>query len=252
VASFDFSNNPIGSRGASSLCVALDINTTIKKLKVSGTSLGIEGAVAIASALTSNSSLEVLDLSRNQMGDLGASKIALALKSNKTLQQISLRQNLLSDVGALCVSLCLYDPKNLDSMLHCNHSIRYLNLNHNEVSRKCMQDIEAAQSMNLSPTTRETVRRKVARLLNDESKTACFGEDITVQCMPHLISALGSAGEATALFNVLRRVHMPVLFEQKPQASSSADSLFSSEASASNGGTKKGIPAFINIEAVRG
>jgi len=245
VQSFDFSNNPIGNRGVSALAVALEINTTIKKLKLSGTHLGIEGAVAIASVITNNSTLEVLDVSRNSIGDMGSSKIAVALKSNKSLRQLSLRQNYLSDVGAMCISLSLYDLKNLRAVLGCNHNIRYLNLSNNEVSRKCLLDIETARRMNLLESEKGTIRQKVAFFLSDPSNTSCFGDEITVKCMPNLLSAIGNTENATPLYHLVKNVNMPALFEPKP-CTGTADSIFSIEnGTTSSFGEKPAFPAYV-------
>ena len=251
VESFDFSNNPLGSRGVSALAVALEINTTIKKLKLSGTHLGIEGAVAIASVITSNSTLEVLDLSRNSIGDMGSSKIAIALRSNKAVRQLSLRQNALSDVGALCILLSLYDSKNLQAILNCNHSIRYLNLSNNEVGRKCLLNIETARRMNLPESEKETIGQKVAFFLNNQSNTSCFGDGMTVKCMPYLLSAVGNTENITPIYNLVKNVNMPAIFEPKSCTSkgSAADSIFSSENSASTHGKKTGIPTFVQVDA---
>ena len=258
--SFDFSNNPIGNKGASSFCVGLEINTTLKKLKLSGANVGIEGAISIASAISNNSSLEVLDLSRNRIGDMGASKIAIALKSNNTLHQLSLRQNSISEVGALCISLALYDPKHLQRILSNNHSIRYLNLNDNEVSRKCLSGIECQLRMNLRQTEKETVRMKVSFFLRDERATSCFVEDDktwTLPCLPYLISSIGKtdtayslSGQMTSLYNLLRNVHMPAMFEtrQRQQNVLATDSLFSDDNINSIRSKDDAIPSFIQID----
>ena len=249
VESLDFSNNPLGNRGVSGLCVALEINTTIKKVKLSGTNLGIEGAVALATVITSNSSLAVLDLSRNPIGDMGLSKLAIALRKNKSIRQLSLRQTSMSDVGALCILLSLYDSKSLQAILHCNHTIRYLNLDNNEISRKILLDIEKAQRMNLRQTEIETIRQKVAFFLNDESNSAYFGEDTTVNCIPYMLSAIGHTESLTALFNLVKNVHVPALFETTPMVTT-PDSLFSNENNdADNDKNDGSVPAFIQVKA---
>lgn len=245
---FDFSNNPIGNRGVSALAVALEINTTLKKMKLSGTRLGIEGAVAIASVITNNSTLEVLDLSRNSVGDMGSSKIAIALKSNKSVRQLSLRQNCLSDIGAMCISLTLYDNKNLQTILGCNHSIRYLNLSNNEVGRKCMLDIETARRMNLFESEKETIRQKVAFFLNNPSNTSYFGDSMTVECMPYLLSAISNTENITSLYNVVKYVNMPDLFEPK-SCTGCADSIFSNETDTPSAFDKNiAIPAIVQVD----
>lgn len=258
--SLDISNNPIGNRGASGLGVGLEINTSLKKLKLSGTQFGIEGAVAIATALKSNSTLEVLDLSRVPIGDTGASKIAMAMKSNNTLRQLGLRETSLSDVGALCILLSIYDCKSLNAILKCNHSLRYLNLSNNEVSRKSIRDIDTALTMNLlqgqgmshAQTEKGVIRQKISFFLNAESNTSCFGENMTLQCMPHLLSAIGNNENMTSLYNVVKRVNMPTMFELRHPPSGSADSLFSNETNRKpdrNGSHDKNncIPAFIEL-----
>lgn len=253
VESVSLSDNPISNRGASSLGVALEINSTIKKLKLSGTRIGIEGAVAIGAALAGNScSLEVLDISRNSIGDMGVSKIAVALKSNKSLRQLSLRQTAMSDVGALCVLLSLYDTKNLGAVLNCNHGIRYINLGNNEVGRKSLLDIDAACSMNLLVTEKETVRQKVSYFLNDESKVSCFGEDMILPCMPSLLSAIGSTNNINSLYNVMKHLHMPALYEPKPLLNLNfVDSIFSDETNFADQSKRENIssiPAFVNVK----
>ncbi|KAL7537823.1 hypothetical protein ACHAWF_005913 [Thalassiosira exigua] len=248
--SFDFSNNPCSNRGASAIGVALDINKTLKKVKLSGTRMGIEGAVAIATAITSHPTIEVLDVSRNPIGDMGVSKLALALKSNKAIRQISLRHTSMSDIGALCIGLSLYDPRNLSSLLQCNNTVRYLNLNNNEVSKKYLLDIETYRNMNLLLTEKESVRQKVSYFLQTESNATCFGSEMTVGCMPHLLSAMGKTDNGlTTLFNLLKHLHMPALFQSK-LCDPSADSIFSTENSSSKPSKVDGVPAFIQLPPV--
>lgn len=248
---FDFSNNPITNRGVSTIAVALEINTTIKKLKLSGTHMGIEGAVAMASVITNNSTLEVLDLARNSIGDMGSSKIAVALKSNKSIRQLSLRQTGLSDIGAMCILLSLYDDRNLKAIFDCNHNIRYLNLSNNFLGRKCVLDIETARRMNLHESEKETIRQKVAFFLYDQSNTSCFGDSMTVKCMPHLLSAVSNIDNITPLYNVIKCVNMPAMFEPM-HCVSSADSIFSNENNTTSSLDGKAVvPSIVQIDTIQ-
>jgi Ran GTPase-activating protein (RanGAP) involved in mRNA processing and transport len=62
----DLSNNSLG-KGICSVALALELNNTIQKLKLSGTGTGREGGEAIVEALTVNKSLAVLDMGRNSL-----------------------------------------------------------------------------------------------------------------------------------------------------------------------------------------
>ncbi|XP_068672887.1 NLR family CARD domain-containing protein 3-like [Montipora foliosa] len=86
--------------GASALARALTKNRTLKCLVLGSNSIRDSGALAFADALQTNSTLTQLDLSRNDIGDLGTEAIFKALQSNHVMTHLVLSGNTISDSGA--------------------------------------------------------------------------------------------------------------------------------------------------------
>eukprot|EP00574_Skeletonema_japonicum_P001104 CAMPEP_0201738530 /NCGR_PEP_ID=MMETSP0593-20130828/45299_1 /ASSEMBLY_ACC=CAM_ASM_000672 /TAXON_ID=267983 /ORGANISM="Skeletonema japonicum, Strain CCMP2506" /LENGTH=417 /DNA_ID=CAMNT_0048232751 /DNA_START=88 /DNA_END=1341 /DNA_ORIENTATION=- len=176
ITALDLSNNPLSNKGICSVALALELNSTIQKLKLSGTDIGREGGEAMVEALSVNKSLQVLDMSRNELDDHVITKLARSLKQNKTLRQLSLRSNSFSAIGAICLSFALYDSANLQTVLECNHTLQYLDIGSNRLSRDCIKRTQKALRWNnLSNTENEVIRKKVPFfLLESECNCLCF------------------------------------------------------------------------------
>ena len=80
----------IGDSAAAVLATALETNTTLTNLNLSGNNLGPSGAESLATALKRNTILTNLDFSGNNVGPFGAESLATALKTNTTLTNLSL------------------------------------------------------------------------------------------------------------------------------------------------------------------
>jgi hypothetical protein len=80
----------IGAEGATAIATALQGNTALTTLDLSGHSIGDEGALAIAAALKINSALTTLSLGYNGIGEIGALAIAAALEVNTAITTLDL------------------------------------------------------------------------------------------------------------------------------------------------------------------
>mmetsp|Transcript_22507 Transcript_22507/g.42495 ORF Transcript_22507/g.42495 Transcript_22507/m.42495 type:complete len:100 (-) Transcript_22507:25-324(-) len=69
--------------------------------------------------------------------------------------------------------------------------------------------------MNLHESEKESIRQKVGFFLTNPGNASCFGDIMTVKCMPHLLSAVSNAENIASLYNVVKYVNMPALFEPK-------------------------------------
>ena len=76
---------------------ALQVNSTLKKLDISGNEICDNGAIALSKYLECSTSLRELDVSGNNITYKGANAIAEALKGNKTLQKLDISGNRISD-----------------------------------------------------------------------------------------------------------------------------------------------------------
>jgi len=257
----DLSNNPLGNAGICSVGLALELNSTIQKLKLSGTNIGREGGEAMVEALALNKSLEVLDMSRNSLDDVVVTKLARSLKLNTSLRQLSLRSNSFSTIGALCLSLALYDPKNLQTVLDCNHTIQFLDIDSNQLSSECIMHTNKPLRWNaLGSTENETIRKKVsAFLLESESNYLSFRdyfEDTTT--VQHLLpNVLGSMNEnSTVLYYLVKNLAVhSITATSRPDAlsvakKSSSDSMFSTDDKCNECAKDDNtcaVPEFVNV-----
>ncbi|KAL7445122.1 hypothetical protein ACHAXM_011850 [Skeletonema potamos] len=256
----DLSNNPLGNGGVCSVALALELNHTIQKLKLSGTNMGREGGEAMVVALAVNKSLEVLDMSRNSLDDLVMTKLSRSLKLNTTLRQLSLRSNSFSSIGALCISFALYNSKNLQALIGCNHTLRYLNIDSNQTSRECVIHTNDSLRWNaLKSTENETIREKVLSfLLESESNCLCFRdyfEDATtvLQLMPNVLWSMNE--NATVLYYLVRNLTVHNISTGRDALAvtkSSFDSVFSADNKCNTSAiddNKCAIPEFVDVNS---
>ena len=251
----DLSNNPLYDGGVCSVALAIEMNQTIKKLKLSGTNMGAQGGEAIAAALAINTSLEVLDMSRNALDDHVITKLSRSLKCNSSLKQLSLKSNAFSDIGALCLSLAMYDSIDLQTVLGCNHTIRYLNINSNQLSRKCIMHTDNALRRNaFSSSVNEATRAKVSSFLI-ESEPNClflrkhFGTaETSLHLMPYLLCSMNNC--ATVMYHLIKNLIVNTLTTTHTEISaerSLTDSVFSFDNNC-NGDTKHDrVPATVHL-----
>lgn len=232
----DLSNNSLG-KGICSVALALELNNTIQKLKLSGTDTGREGGEAIVEALTVNKSLAVLDMGRNSLDDLVVTKLARSLKLNTSLRQLSLRSNSFSTIGALCLSFALYDSTNLQTVIECNHTLQYLDIDSNQLSRECILRTNKPLRWNaLSSTENEIVRKKVSSFLM-KSESNCFyfrdhfGDKKTAQhLIPNVLWSMNNS--STVLYYLVKNLAVHSIIatscpDVPPVKKSSSDSIFS-------------------------
>ena len=66
----------IGNNGIAHIATALQINTTMRKLRISNCSISDEGAESLAGALAVNRSLQDLDIRHNEISDNAITKIS--------------------------------------------------------------------------------------------------------------------------------------------------------------------------------
>lgn len=237
----DLSNNPLSNNGICSVALALELNTTIQKLKLSGTNIGREGGEAMVEALRVNKSLHVLDMSRNSLDDHVITKLARSLKQNKSLRQMSLRFNTFSNIGAIRLSFALYDSTNLRKVLECNHTLQYLDIGSNKLSKDCIKHANKALRLNArSSTENGVIRKKVSSfLLESESNCFCFRdrfkEKATLQhLLPNVLWCMNNS--TTVLYYLVKNLAVhSVIATSCPGVipsiitASSSDSMFSTD-----------------------
>ena len=83
-------NTKIGLEGAIVLTKALETNTSITEINLSGNKIGPEGAIAIAKALEVNTSITEIHFDNNNIGSEGAITLAKVLETNTSITGINL------------------------------------------------------------------------------------------------------------------------------------------------------------------
>jgi len=251
----DLSNNPLYDGGVCSVALAIEMNQTIEKVKLSGTNIFRKGGEAIAAALAINTSLEVLDMSRNALDDRVITKLSRSLKCNSSLKQLSLKSNTFSDIGALCLSLTMYDSIDLQTVLGCNHTLRYLNINSNGLSRKCIMHTDNALRRNaFSSSVNEAIRAKVSSFLLEAEPNCLFlrkhfgTAETFLHLMPHLLCSMNNC--ATVMYHLMKNLIVNTLATTHTEISaerSLTDSVFSFDNNC-NGDTKDDkVPATVHL-----
>lgn len=97
--SLDISCSRVGDEGLEYIARALENNTTLKELKISGDlhyqgkKVGDRGMKALSKALKLNASITSIDLSFNDIGDEGLRYLMEALKENNSVKSINIRTN---------------------------------------------------------------------------------------------------------------------------------------------------------------
>ena len=124
VTELNISDNSIGDDGMARLATALQANTTMKILDISGNrGIAANGAKSLGRALSVNSSLEELNISWTSIGDEGVAHIANALQTNTTMKVLNVEHCGMSCKGA----------ESLARALSVNSSLKMLYLSGNKV-----------------------------------------------------------------------------------------------------------------------
>ena len=118
VTELDISENEIGDNGMIQIATALETNTTMRTLIVSGCNISDVGVKSLAKAITVNRSLHELNMSSNYIGDNGMIQIATALQTNNTLKDLSIFDNEITDKGVLSLSSAIRNRSMEHMALH--------------------------------------------------------------------------------------------------------------------------------------
>ena len=121
-------DDKISDEGATALAIALEGNTTLRKLSLYDNQISDKGATALAQALEGNTTLHQLDLANNKISDEGATALAQALEGNTTLHQLYLSNNQISDKGATALAIAM--------KVNTPTTLRVLYLSDNKISDK--------------------------------------------------------------------------------------------------------------------
>jgi Ran GTPase-activating protein (RanGAP) involved in mRNA processing and transport len=89
---------------------ALDMNSTLTRLRLRSNGISSTGAERIATTPKSNTTLQILDISGNKIGDKGAEALADMLKDNRHLTKLDVTNNAIHEVGILAI--CKVLPMN--------------------------------------------------------------------------------------------------------------------------------------------
>lgn len=91
LAALDMRSNPLGDRGAVSLCKAVSKHPSLQWLGLGETSLTDEGAVAAMQSLVRHAALKGLDLGENALTDASCLAVAEVIASTPLLEKLLLR-----------------------------------------------------------------------------------------------------------------------------------------------------------------
>jgi hypothetical protein len=101
----ELSGNKVGDIGAAAVAEVLKVNAKITLVGLHMNSITDAGAVKLAAALTTNQGLEYLGLNKNAIGDKGASALAAATRLlTSSVATLKLDNNRVGDAGALALA----------------------------------------------------------------------------------------------------------------------------------------------------
>ena len=117
VTELNIGGNNISDDGMARLATALQANTTMKILDISGNDgIAVNGAKSLGRALSVNSSLEELDISDTSIGDEGVAHIANALQTNTTMKVLNVEHCDISGKGAESLARALTPSSSLEEL----------------------------------------------------------------------------------------------------------------------------------------
>jgi len=99
--------NYIGEKGGTAIATAIEKNSTLTQLDLSGNNIGDLGVDAIAKSIAKNSALTSLHLGYNLISDEGGKSIAYIIENNSTLTSLILWKNDISTDGGEKIEISL-------------------------------------------------------------------------------------------------------------------------------------------------
>ena len=136
VLDLEYSN--IKEEAAVKLATALNCNSVLEQLWLSGNVLGTDGAAVILTSLQNITTLRVLDMSYNNISSTSADGIAAVINSNHFLEQLWLDGNMLMTKGVVIIASALKKHSNL----------RLLSLSNNGITEYAKDEISAIVKSN--------------------------------------------------------------------------------------------------------
>uniref|UniRef100_UPI00398F0A69 leucine-rich repeat-containing protein 34-like n=1 Tax=Pristiophorus japonicus TaxID=55135 RepID=UPI00398F0A69 len=126
--------NEIGSNGAAWIAKALQLNKSLKNLKMTGNKIGNKGGMHFATMLQLNHTLEVLDLGDCDLGIQSLIALATVLNNNKTVKVINVSRPLL-------YTLQEESTVHMAHMLQINQSLQELHLGKQAITNFGVQQL---------------------------------------------------------------------------------------------------------------
>ena len=191
LTNLNLSGNNLGPSSAESLATALKTNTSLSNLNFSGNNLGPAGAESLATALKTNTALTNLNLYFNNLGPAGAESLATALKTNTTLTNLNMSVNNLGPGGA----------ESLATVLKTNTTLTNLDLSGNNLGPADAESLATALQKNKTLTNLNLSVNNLGPA-GAESLAKALETNTTLTNLDLMRNNLGSAGAeslATAL-----------------------------------------------------
>ncbi|XP_078060640.1 NACHT, LRR and PYD domains-containing protein 3-like isoform X2 [Mustelus asterias] len=192
----DLNVNDLSDACAEDLASALSTNRSLIDLNLGDNKLGDSGVKLLSVALRNpDCKIQKLHLYRNTLTDSCAKDLASALSTNRSLIDLNLGDNKLGDSGVKLLSVALRNP---------DCKIQELNLNVNDLSDSCAEDLASALSTNRSLIDLNLSYNKLGdsgvkllsvALRNPDCKIQklhLFRNDLSDSCAEDLASALST------------------------------------------------------------
>nr|XP_056706144.1 leucine-rich repeat-containing protein 34 [Euleptes europaea] len=120
--------NKIDNKGGMHFAAMMQINATLQKLDIGDCDLGTQSLIALATVLNHNEAIKAINLNRPILyseEEESTVHLALMLRANSTLVELHLCKHEMKNFGAERLCDALYE----------NHSLRYLDLSCNKITR---------------------------------------------------------------------------------------------------------------------
>lgn len=138
LTSVNLSGNDFGPSVIRKIANAMKINATITTLMLNATGMKVEGALALSEMLIVNTSLTCLEMGGNDIGTVGCKAIVSALVHNTSLEELNYEENSIGTLGANSFSV----------MLQVNTTLRTLKLGKNSICDEGVKFIVTALKVN--------------------------------------------------------------------------------------------------------
>ncbi|RUS76713.1 hypothetical protein EGW08_015516 [Elysia chlorotica] len=133
--------NKIGNKGGMAFAQALQINMTLESLDIGDADLTIECLIALATVLRENRTLKALNVNRPLLWTVQeepTDHFTRMIKVNKGLRELHMQKFTMRDFGA-----CRF----AENLIH-NHTLTYLNLNCNRITRDGTKELAKVLKLN--------------------------------------------------------------------------------------------------------